>query len=140
MFKKNFITNYNIKSNYNLIEHVNKITKMGKIVVTQKRNNFIVSVTNMNGEVFFTVSPGTIGYKKANRKNMMTYKEVIKILSHKIMKDTDLKYFQLIFKGICKGKRLIVQGLMATNLQVISIVSEVFFPKNGCRPKKQRRL
>jgi len=140
MLKKNYITNYNNSTNYNLIEHINKINKIGKIVITQKRNNFIASVTNLQGEVLLTESPGTVGYKKANRKNMMTYKEVIRILAFKIKKETNLKYFQLIFKGICKGKRIVINSLMSSKLQVISIISEVFYPKNGCRPKKQRRL
>jgi len=140
MYKKNFIANKNNTPEYNLIEHINKITKIGKIIITQKRNNFIASVTNINGDVLFSESPGTVGYKKSNRKNMMTYKEVIRILSLKISKETDLKYFQLIFKGICKGKRIVLNTLMASNIQLITIISEVFYPKNGCRPKKQRRL
>jgi len=140
MYKKNFITNYNNSLDFNLIEHINKINKIGKIVITQKRNNFIASVTNINGDVLFIETPGSVGYKKSNRKNMMTYKEVIRALSYKIHKETDLKFFQLIFKGICRGKRLVLNSLMASNIRVISIVSEVFYPKNGCRPKKQRRL
>lgn len=142
----NLVTNYELNSeiiggkSYSLIEERQNISIVGKIVVTQKRNNFIVSVCSQNGKVLFSISPGIIGYKKGNRKNPLTYKEVAKVLSDRLKKETTLKYFEVIFKGICRGKNVIVNTLSTSNINIFSITTESFYPKNGCKPKKQRRL
>ena len=110
------------------------------IIVTQKKNNFIISITNKNGDVLFSESPGTIGYTKAARKNFYTYQEVLKVLFYKLEANSSIYNFNLVFKGICKGKQNIINTLVNLNVNIISITSEVFYAKNGCRPKKQRRL
>jgi len=136
----NFIKTKNNKNSFNLIENIYKITSIGKIIITQKKNNFIVSVTDINGNVLYTESPGTIGYRKSKRKSFYAYSEVIKIIIYKIKKNSNLKNFQIIFRGICKGKKQIIGTISKLDINIYSIVSEVLFPKNGCRPKKQRRL
>ena len=140
------LTNYEVTQihpntkSYSLIEELQNISILGKIVITQKKNNFIISVCNQLGEVLFTISPGSIGYRKGNRKNPLTYKEVAKELAIRIKKDTVLSNFELIFKGICKGKSVLVNTLIASEVAIFSIVTEHFYPKNGCKPRKQRRL
>lgn len=110
------------------------------IVVTQKKNNFIVSITNNLGEVLLTESPGTIGYSKSARKNFYTYQEVTKAIFSKIDKISKNSSYIVIFKGICKGKQSVINTLTSLGADIRGITSEVFFAKNGCRPKKQRRL
>jgi len=115
-------------------------TNSYNIVVTQKKNNFTISVTDENGDLIFWESPGTIGYSKSARKNFYTYQEVSKALSYRMeIFPRDTKY-KLIFKGICKGKQSIVNTLSLMGVEITSITSEVFFAKNGCRPRKKRRL
>lgn len=136
-----YITTYtNKNTKFNLIDNANKIDLIGKIVVTQKRNNCVFSITNLQGDVFITETPGTIGYKKSNRKNTMSYKELLRVLVAKARKNTEFTCFQLIFKGMCRNKKFIVSSLINLNVKIFSIVSEVYVPKNGCRAKKQRRL
>lgn len=129
------------KINYSLKDTDSSIAyNVYNIIVTQKKNNFIISLTDSKGNVLFSESPGTIGYTKAARKNYYTYQEVLKVLFYKIETNINANYFNLIFKGICKGKQSIINTLVNLNINIISITSEVFYAKNGCRPKKQRRL
>jgi len=132
--------NYTNKIQFNSISNNQLITSLGKIVVTQKRNNCVISITTLDGKVLLTETPGTIGYKKSARKNPIFLKEVIKILSTKILKKTNFKYFQLIFKGISRNKKIIINSLLLSKIKLFSITSEIFIPKNGCKLKKQRRL
>lgn len=132
--KKNKI-NYKLKDNDNSISY-----NIYNIIITQKKNNFIISLTDNKGNVLFNESPGTIGYTKAARKNFYTYQEVLKVLFYKIDNSSNYKHFNLIFKGLCKGKQSIINTLINLNVNLVSISSEVFYAKNGCRPKKQRRL
>ena len=135
-----FLINNKLQKNYNHIHNRYKINTIGQIIISQKRNNYVINVTRLNGEIIFNQTPGTIGYAKSIRKHIMTYKEVIDIIIYRIQKETKLKYFKLIFKGICKGKRIIINNLMYSKIKIFTINSEIFYPHNGCRPKKQRRL
>jgi len=135
-----YISAISQKQNYNLIENINKIDSIGKIVVTQKRNNCVFSITNLKGDVFITETPGTIGYKKSNRKNIIGYTDLIDIIITKTFKNTNFTSFQIVFKGICKNKKFILNTLVNLNVRILSIVSEIFLPRNGCKTKKQRRL
>lgn len=111
----------------------------GKLYIQSLRNNLIISLTDINGNVLRNSSTGTTG-AKGYRKRLLANK--VKLINHMLfyIKRIGIKQLHLIFKGFGRDRELICRNIKKTQLTVESIYDYANIPHNGCRLTKKKRL
>nr|BBN51409.1 30S ribosomal protein S11 [Halimeda borneensis] len=104
-------------------------------------NNTIITLTDVQGQVFTWVSAGSCGFKGARKGTPFAGKQVVEVF---LKKSND--YFsrcnqiKIYVSGIGPGRENALRGFdkMGQKLTLIREVTKI--PHNGCRPPKKRRL
>ena len=104
-------------------------------------NNTIITLTDIQGQVFTWVSAGSCGFKGARKSTPFAGKKVVEVF---LKKSND--YFsrcnqiKIYVSGIGPGRENALRGFdkMGQKLTLIREVTKI--PHNGCRPPKKRRL
>ena len=111
----------------------------GKLYIQSLRNNLILSLTDINGNVIRNSSTGTTG-AKGYKKRLLANK--VKLINHMLfyIKRIGIKQLHLTFKGFGKDRELICRNIKKTQLSIESIYDYASIPHNGCRLTKKRSL
>ena len=102
-------------------------------------NNTIITLTDLKGNVLFTVSGGSLGFK--NSRKATTY--AAQLIGEDIAKkcfQLGIRTVEVKLKGIGYGKESSLRGLSAGGLFIKKIEDVTSLPHNGCRLPKKRRL
>jgi len=113
--------------------------QLHKLYVTITSNNVLYTLTNHSNNVILSYSSGAAGYKNHEKKNptalnMTSFKLGTKILTKKI------NILQIIFKGLRRGRKDAIIGLLKSGINIKSILDATPIPHNGCKQQKQRRI
>ncbi len=109
------------------------------LYITITSNNVLYTITDIFGKTLITSSSGAAGYKNHEKKNptaitMTSFKLGTKAITKKI------KNINIIFKGLKKGRKDILIGLLNSGLRINQLQDKTPIPHNGCKRKKQRRI
>lgn len=111
----------------------------GKLYIQSLRNNLILSLTDINGNVIRNSSTGATG-AKGYRKRLLANK--VKLINRMLfyIKRIGIKQLYLIFKGFGRDRELICRNIKKTQLSIESIYDYASISHNGCRLTKKKRL
>jgi small subunit ribosomal protein S11 len=111
----------------------------GVIHVFSSYNNTIVSVADLNGNVFAYSSAGILGFKGTRKSTPYAATLVGKDAVEKARK-FGLQEAKISIKGIGPGREAAIRGIASAGINITSIIDATPIPHNGVRPAKPRRV
>ena len=113
---------------------------VGVIRVAASFNNTIISITDLQGNLLCWSSAGERGFK-GSRKSTPYAAQVATKHAVDIAKTFGLQTVSVIISGPGVGREACLRALQAAgDINVTSITDNTYYPHNGCRPAKRRRV
>jgi small subunit ribosomal protein S11 len=116
-----------------------KRVESGKLYVQSTYNNTIVSVTDKQGNLLFSSSSGTLGFKGAKKGTPFAAAKVGEELAIKAT-EIGIKEIDVVVKGVGSGRESAIRGFISKGINISSIIDVTPVPFNGPQPKKPRRV
>lgn len=116
-----------------------KIVSTGIVHIQSTFNNTIVTITDMNGNVIASSSPGQVGFKGSRKSTPFAAQLAAKGALKKAM-SMGLKTAEVRVKGPGVGREAALRALQMDGFSVTMIRDVTPIPHNGCRPPKRRRV
>jgi len=111
----------------------------GVINIFSTYNNTIVSITDLNGEVFAWSSAGTLGFKGARKSTPYAATLIGKDATEKA-KRFGLQEANISVKGIGPGREGAIRGVVSSGINIVSIIDDTPIAHNGVKAAKPRRV
>ena len=115
-----------------------KMDSTGLVHIKSSFNNTIITITNLQGEVWSWASAGTAGYKGSRKSTPFA----AQLAAEKVVRDAmnaGLRRCEIHLKGPGPGREAAIRSIHATGIEVTGIKDKTNVPHNGCRPTKRRR-
>ena len=116
-----------------------KIVSTGIVHIQSTFNNTIITITDMNGNVIASSSPGQVGFKGSRKSTPFAAQLAAKSALKKAM-GMGLKTAEVRVKGPGVGREAALRALQMEGFSVTMIRDVTPIPHNGCRPPKRRRV
>jgi small subunit ribosomal protein S11 len=116
-----------------------KIVSTGIVHIQSTFNNTIITITDMNGNVVASSSPGQVGFK-GSRKSTPFAAQLAAQSALKKAIAMGLKTAEVRVKGPGVGREAALRALQMDGFSVTMIRDVTPIPHNGCRPPKRRRV
>jgi len=116
-----------------------KIVSTGIVHIQSTFNNTIVTITDMNGNVVASASPGQVGFKGSRKSTPFAAQLAAQSALKKAMA-MGLKTAEVRVKGPGVGREAALRALQMDGFSVTMIRDVTPIPHNGCRPPKRRRV
>ena len=116
-----------------------KIVVNGIVHIQSTFNNTIVTITDMNGNVIASSSPGQLGFKGSRKSTPFAAQLAAQNALKKAMA-LGLKTAEVWVKGPGVGREAALRALQMAGFSVTMIRDVTPIPHNGCRPRKRRRV
>nr|YP_009774163.1 ribosomal protein S11 [Caulacanthus okamurae]QIZ74780.1 ribosomal protein S11 [Caulacanthus okamurae] len=107
--------------------------------ITFTTNNTFYSITDLKGNVVFWSSCGVKKQKGTKKMSTILVPNVLTIIKDNITY-LGYKYIYIKVKGFSKNKKLTIKCLRQLFSNIILIHEKTFFPHNGCKNSKIKRL
>jgi len=111
----------------------------GKVYIKSTYNNTIVTITDLQGNVFASASGGMVGFHGPKKATPYAAGVIAKHAAEKASK-FGLKDIHVYVKGVGAGREAAIRALANCGLNILSIKDITPVPHNGCRPPKVRRV
>jgi len=116
-----------------------KIVSTGIVHIQSTFNNTIVTITDVNGNVIASSSPGQVGFKGSRKSTPFAAQLAAQSALKKAM-TMGLKTAEVRVKGPGVGREAALRALQMDGFSVTMIRDVTPIPHNGCRPPKRRRV
>ena len=116
-----------------------KAIPVGRAYIQSTFNNTIVTITDMNGNVIASSSPGQVGFKGSRKSTPFAAQLAAQSALKKAM-NFGLKTAEVRIKGPGVGREAALRALQMDGFSVTMIRDVTPIPHNGCRPHKRRRV
>jgi len=116
-----------------------KIVPAGIVYIQSTFNNTIVTITDKNGNVIASSSPGQVGFKGSRKSTPFAAQLAAQSALKKAMA-MGLKTAEVRVKGPGVGREAALRALQMDGFSVTMIRDVTPIPHNGCRPPKRRRV
>ncbi len=116
-----------------------KIVINGIVHIQSTFNNTIITITDMNGNVIASSSPGQVGFKGSRKSTPFAAQLAAQNALRKAM-SLGLKTAEVRVKGPGVGREAALRALQTDGFSVTMIRDVTPIPHNGCRPPKRRRV
>ncbi len=116
-----------------------RVVLNGVVHIQSTFNNTIVTITDMNGNVISSSSPGQVGFKGSRKSTPFAAQLAAKDALNKAM-SMGLKTAEVRIKGPGVGRESALRALQVDGFSVTVIRDVTPIPHNGCRPPKRRRV
>ncbi len=116
-----------------------KIVVNGIVHIQSTFNNTIITITDMNGNVVASSSPGQVGFKGSRKSTPFAAQLAAQAALKKAMA-LGLKSAEVRVKGPGVGREAALRALQMNGFSVTMIRDVTPIPHNGCRPPKRRRV
>ena len=127
------------KTNKVTKKRVVKIEATGMAFVKASFNNFIISLTNNEGQGISWASAGKMGFK-GSKKNTPYAAQMAAEECAKTAYDLGLRKVKVYVKGPGAGRESAIRSIHSMGIEVTEIIDVTPLPHNGCRPPKRRRV
>lgn len=111
----------------------------GKIYISSSYNNTIMTLTDIQGNVLYWTSAGSIGFKGTKKGTPFAASKTAEAMAQAVKK-IGVEKVQVLVKGIGSGRESAIRSLAGRGLDIASIKDVTPIPHNGCRPPKVRRV
>jgi small subunit ribosomal protein S11 len=112
---------------------------LGNITILASFNNIIISVTDIQGNVITWGSSGKLGFKGSRKATPYAAQMVANSVVEKA-KEYGLQTANVIVRGPGSGRESALRALQGSGVAVLKIVDNTYYPHNGCKPPKRRRM
>jgi small subunit ribosomal protein S11 len=112
---------------------------VGTISILASFNNTIVSISDTQGNVIAWSSSGKMGFK-GSRKSTPYAAQLVMTNAIDKAKEYGFQTASIIIRGPGVGRESALRALQGSGVSVISITDNTYYPHNGCRPPKRRRM
>jgi len=116
-----------------------KIVSTGIVHIQSTFNNTIITITDINGNVIASSSPGQVGFKGSRKSTPFAAQLAAQSALKKAMA-MGLKTAEVRVKGPGVGREAALRALQMDSFSVTMIRDVTPIPHNGCRPPKRRRV
>jgi small subunit ribosomal protein S11 len=116
-----------------------KVVVNGIVHIQSTFNNTIVTITDMNGNVVASSSPGQLGFKGSRKSTPFAAQLAAQNALKKAMA-LGLRTAEVWVKGPGVGREAALRALQMDGFSVTMIRDVTPIPHNGCRPPKRRRV
>lgn len=113
--------------------------KEGKIYISSSYNNTLITLTDIQGNVLFWTSAGSIGFKGTKKGTPFAASKTAEAMAQAVKK-IGVEKVAVLVKGIGSGRESAIRSLAGRGLAITSIKDITPIPHNGCRPPKVRRV
>ncbi|MGD0977446.1 MAG: 30S ribosomal protein S11 [Minisyncoccia bacterium] len=111
----------------------------GIINIFSSYNNTIVSISDLNGEIFAWSSAGSLGFKGARKSTPYAATLIGKDASEKA-KRFGLQEAKISVKGIGPGREGAIRGVVSSGINILSMIDDTPIAHNGVKAAKPRRV
>jgi len=112
---------------------------VGTVTILASFNNTIVSVADTQGNVIAWSSSGKMGFK-GSRKSTPYAAQMVTTNAIEKAKEYGFQTANVIVRGPGVGRESALRSLQGSGVSVLSITDNTYYPHNGCRPPKRRRM
>ncbi len=118
---------------------IERVVQQGRVYVTATFNNTLITVTDVEGKVLFTISSGMYGFKGTRKATPYAATITVENALKKAVDEYKLKSADVYIKGIGPGRDAALRVLRSLDLDINKLVDITPIPHNGVRPPKVRR-
>lgn len=111
----------------------------GRVNIYSSYNNTIISLADVQGNVVFSTSAGSVGFKGTKKSTPYAASKVAEALAD-VAKARGVERIAIILRGIGPGRESALRSLGARGFEIQSIRDLTPVPHNGPRLKKVRRV
>ena len=111
----------------------------GRGSVYSSYNNTIISLADVQGNVVFSTSAGSVGFKGTKKSTPYAASKVAEALAD-VAKARGVERIAITLRGIGPGRESALRSLGARGFEIQSIRDLTPVPHNGPRKKKVRRV
>ncbi len=111
----------------------------GVVHIQSTFNNTIITITDNNGNVIASSSPGQLGFKGSRKSTPFAAQLAAQNALKKAM-SMGLRTAEVRVKGPGVGREAALRALQMDGFSVTVIRDVTPVPHNGCRPPKRRRV
>lgn len=111
----------------------------GIIYLTLTKNNTILTLTTLQGEVLSWTTCKNCGFQGGEKSTEIATITTAEEMGLRAL-DFKIKKVHLVFRGGGRFQRAALRGLIRSKIQVATLVVKTLVPYNGCRIKKSRRI
>ncbi len=112
---------------------------MGVAHIHASFNNTLVTITDPMGNTISWASAGAVNFK-GSRKGTPFAAQVAAERASRAAQDHGLRRVDVHISGPGSGRETAIRSLVASGLEVGTIIDKTPVPHNGCRPPKRRRV
>lgn len=118
-----------------------KKKKLGKGVlhVQSTYNNTRASLTDKEGNLFFSSSAGALGFRGAKKGTPFAAAKVGEIVGEQAV-GAGVKTVSVSVKGAGSGREGVIRAFITKGIELTSISDNTPIPHNGTKPRKPRRV
>lgn len=116
-----------------------QISSSGRAYISAGFNNTLITITDIQGGVVCSGSPGTAGFRGTRKSTPFAASTAAAGVAEKAV-ELGVREVSVFVKGPGMGRDAAIKSLKAGGLKVLSITDTTPIPHNGCRPKKRRRV
>ncbi len=116
-----------------------KKLEVGLLHIQSTYNNTRVSLTDLDGNLFYTSSAGALGYKGAKKGTPFAASRVGEIIGEQAL-GAGVKKVQVSIKGVGAGREAAIRSFVTKGIEITSIQDVTPVPHNGPKAKKPRRV
>jgi len=120
-------------------KRIRKSVGKGIAHVRATYNNTQITITDLNGDVLFSASAGTIGFKGSRKSTPFAAQRSAETAAQAVRK-MGVVEIEVRVKGPGSGRESAIRALEGAGLKIVSIEDITPIPHNGCRPRKKRRV
>ena len=102
-------------------------------------NNTIITITDRMGNALSWATSGGAGFR-GSRKSTPFAAQVAAEKASRAAQEHGLRKVDVHISGPGSGRETAIRSLVASGLEVGTIVDKTPLPHNGCRPPKRRRV
>jgi len=111
----------------------------GILHVESTYNNTRVSLTDVEGNMFFTSSAGALGFKGAKKGTPFAAAKVGELIGEQGL-TAGVKEVEVIVKGVGAGRESAVRAFITKGIEIKTIKDKTPVPHNGPKQRKPRRV
>ena len=111
----------------------------GVLQIQSTYNNTRVSITDKEGNIFFTSSAGALGFKGAKKGTPFAAAKVGELIGEQAV-GAGVKEVEVIVKGVGAGRESAVRSFVTKGIDITSIRDMTPVPHNGVTRRKPRRV
>ncbi|MDA1337216.1 MAG: 30S ribosomal protein S11 [bacterium] len=111
----------------------------GRINIFSSYNNTIIALADTQGNVVYSTSAGTVGFKGTKKSTPFAASKVAESLAD-VAKARGVEKVTITLRGIGPGRESALRSLGARGFEIQTILDLTPIPHNGPRKKKVRRV